>query len=129
MTDELKCDFCSSRGIVAAYDAADFVTAHTRFIEGHSKGGWAACAECAFLIDTGQKVALANRSYDTFFTADPQTQRLDRQQRRKLKREIQRFHDGFWKHRILHPTEPTKIGAVKFKLVDGSHREQAGYDA
>lgn len=52
------CDFCSQQPVCWSYPCQDF-----EFPEGiGSVGAWAACAECARLIDTDQREALAQRA-------------------------------------------------------------------
>ncbi len=54
------CDFCSGLPVVAAYPCRDFA------LDGlpiGSQGAWAACAECARLIDGDQRDALAWRTW------------------------------------------------------------------
>lgn len=53
------CDFCSAVPVVAAYPCCDFVIPET---PAGSRGAWAACVECADLIDRGQREALAYRA-------------------------------------------------------------------
>lgn len=61
--DELVCDFCSRPGVAFAYPCEDGVTlvvvggrsAHVAT----SYGGWAACAECAPIVDVGDPGRLA----------------------------------------------------------------------
>lgn len=54
----LLCDFCSGQPVLWSYPCRDF-----QFPEGiGSAGAWAACAECARLIDADQREALAQRA-------------------------------------------------------------------
>lgn len=55
------CDFCSGRPVVAAYPCRDFTIPDCPEIG--SLGPWAACADCARLIDTDQRDALAWRAW------------------------------------------------------------------
>lgn len=57
----MRCDFCSDRPVVAAYPCRDFTLPDCPEIG--SRGAWAACAECARLIDTDQREALASRAW------------------------------------------------------------------
>jgi hypothetical protein len=57
----IKCDFCSGRLVVAAYPCRDFTIPEYPKIG--SRGPWAACAECARLINTDQREALAWRAW------------------------------------------------------------------
>lgn len=54
------CDFCSRQPVTAAYPCRDFTVPGTPC---GSLGAWAACQECARLIDTGQREALARRAW------------------------------------------------------------------
>jgi hypothetical protein len=55
------CDFCSGQPVVVAYPCRDFTISD---VPVGSTGAWAACADCAQLIDADQRDALAWRAVD-----------------------------------------------------------------
>lgn len=57
------CDFCSSPDVVWSYPAADFVLSDTGQA---SEGAWAACHECAELVQAGDREGLLKRSLSGF---------------------------------------------------------------
>jgi len=52
------CDFCSGRPVVFTYEAQDFETVESVM---QSVGAWAACAECAKLVDDRNIEGLLDR--------------------------------------------------------------------
>jgi hypothetical protein len=56
--------------VVAAYPCRDFTLPDCQIIG--SQGAWAACAECAQLIDTDQREALARRAWQQYIERFPQ---------------------------------------------------------
>lgn len=67
----LECDFCSSPNITRSYLANSFSFPELGW---HSVGHWAACDDCAKLIDGEMWDALAQKS--TFVFADSPSQRI-----------------------------------------------------
>ncbi len=61
------CDFCSSLPIRWSYPASTFQA----FI-GTSLGAWAACERCHYLIETGDRHGLMQRSLITLIAAHPE---------------------------------------------------------
>ncbi len=59
----LICDFCNSPNVLWSYPAADFQVEGMPFIG--SKGGWAACHDCAALIEAKDVDGLARRALST----------------------------------------------------------------
>jgi hypothetical protein len=57
------CDFCASPEVLWSYPAADFHVEGTRLLG--SEGGWAACHECAALIEADDRDGLARRALST----------------------------------------------------------------
>ncbi len=68
----MKCDFCSSPSVAVCYPAysSRLILIPDKDGEirgiGDSIGGWAACVECAQLIEAGDHEGLAKRSAETF---------------------------------------------------------------
>lgn len=91
MTFVNVCDFCTATPIVATYPCRDFYHRATDF-DFASEGGWAACATCRDLIESGNRTELAYRSaishpervYVPILT---------------LNRRIRGLHDTFWANR------------------------------
>ena len=54
------CDFCSSPDVLWSYPAANFQVEGTRVLA--SEGGWAACHDCAALIEADDRGGLARRA-------------------------------------------------------------------
>lgn len=96
--DTPVCDFCCDErlAVVAAYPARTFnVPMPTDAFGANSRGRWAACAECALLIDRGHRDALAERSLDVFIAKG-----LGRGVPRPiLGASIRSLHDQFWTNR------------------------------
>jgi hypothetical protein len=74
----MKCDFCSSTPVTAAYYAEDFIVASLATVTLGSTGGWAACASCELLIDTGNWAILVERVTETFIDAYPAMRLTDK---------------------------------------------------
>jgi hypothetical protein len=80
MTDTLRlrlganefpvCDFCSAEQVVKDYDCVDYLIPVTnpkgQTIELGSTGKWAACVQCAKLIDENNREGLLQRATTTF---------------------------------------------------------------
>jgi hypothetical protein len=94
----MKCDFCSSPSITRLYDALDHVALRVSGFDLASEGAWAACDDCATLIDANDREGLLARSLDSFFDLNPQIPRnlLTRQALEQVLREI---HRQFFAHR------------------------------
>lgn len=63
---EPVCDFCGSLYIVIGYLIKDFTLPQYQW---GSVGGFAACADCMKLVETGQRAALEKRAHDSFIEA------------------------------------------------------------
>jgi len=61
------CDFCSSPSVAWRFPAVTFAA----FDLVRSIGNWAACEECARLVNDNNRVALCYRSVDSFMEAFP----------------------------------------------------------
>ena len=59
----IVCDFCSSPDVLWSYPAVDFQVEGTRLLA--SEGGWAACHDCATLIEADDRDGLAQRALST----------------------------------------------------------------
>lgn len=94
------CDFCSSPEVVLAYPCRNFSSEiHVPNAPGWSSDGWwAACANCAKLIEAGDRDGLARRAADTA----PKPPGMDL---KILIRLIRELHDNFWAHRQGPPIE------------------------
>jgi hypothetical protein len=89
----MKCDFCSGPKPTWKYPCEDFVLAGTVL---GSDGAWAACDECASLIEQNDRKGLAARCLETFHLVHPDAQYLPRRSVRKTLEEIHRY---FFRHR------------------------------
>jgi hypothetical protein len=87
------CDFCSAQPVTNSYEIADF---QIPFVEGvlvpyFSTGGFAACADCAKLVDSNNKKALEDRSVESFIELYGSI--LTRKQLHDF---VHRLHREFW---------------------------------
>jgi hypothetical protein len=93
------CDFCSSPNITRSYECQSFdvvtVVPKAGPFRETSVGSWAACDECAFLIDTEQWEKLIDRSIATL---DFVPQSLE--ERGLLRDFLRKLHKGFRDSRI-----------------------------
>ena len=83
------CDFCSSPEIVKDYDCEDF-TIEFHGVKNSSGGKWAACSDCARLIDSGDREGLTQRSYEKFRHAEKDESTLGF---------LKMLHGEFWRLR------------------------------
>ena len=103
-TDRPICDFCSDPAVVKSYACGDYVISDSWSPDGQpkvdlgSKGGWAACRECARLIDEGEQAALMERSLFTFYQRYPEVNDSERI-RRELKKFLYDLHKEFWERK------------------------------
>ncbi|HEU4753404.1 MAG TPA: hypothetical protein VFU47_09885 [Armatimonadota bacterium] len=90
----MTCDFCSATPAVRAYRTPDFVledvTAPGGRIQRISTEGWAACADCAALIDAGDEEGVIDRSTDRLRRTNPRWGALSRPQARAAIANMQR---------------------------------------
>jgi hypothetical protein len=92
-----RCDFCSRPGVAVSYDAVDFDTGNKeRDGASHvSRGGWAACQECADLIEADDREALADRSMESYGELRSNTP----EHRARVRQALRDVHDEFYRHR------------------------------
>lgn len=94
------CDFCSSPAVIWRYPAMDSNPAAALIIQNkdekelvllNSEGDWAACEECAVLIEAEDKEGLLERT----LAHSPELEGIPKHVVRTLTRSI---HNGFWEH-------------------------------
>jgi hypothetical protein len=104
------CDFCFGRPVAWRYACESFVgpTAEdgNRVWIQESVGAWAACDDCHALIENGQLMALAERSYNSANAPEG----WDLIKRRELIGQFRVLHDQFLSHR-LGPAVPVRTAA------------------
>jgi len=98
------CDFCSSQQVFQVYMAEDFMAIELRARDGHplylnSTGGWAACRECAVLIEAEKWDDLLERSCQTFKASMPIFLSLTLEEEGEIRRMMRGVHEQFRKLR------------------------------
>lgn len=98
------CDFCSSQEVFQVYMAEDFTAVELAAPDGHpvylnSTGGWAACHECAKLVESAQWGRLLERCFDTFKASLPAFVHLSVEEEQDLKGILRGAHEQFRKMR------------------------------
>jgi len=91
--DSVVCDFCSSDAVEANFRIPDFelYIPELPFNLG-SKGGFAACRECAQLVKAGLRDSLLDRSVTTFYLKFGEIV-----PRHVVYMFVSKLHDEFWK--------------------------------
>jgi hypothetical protein len=108
--DEI-CDFCSTPKPTLVYPAADFrMEVGGSAPDWGSMGWWACCKECHYLIEKGDREALAKRSLDTMPNRDEALAALGGEER--VLALIREMHDNFWSHRQGAPFENLEVPDV-----------------
>lgn len=96
------CDFCSDPRIVTDYDCSDYVIPVTgpdgKTMKLGSKGKWAACAQCAAIVDRGDQEALLQRSMECLFLKHPEWPREGYVIEGTIKF-LQDLHEEFWRRK------------------------------
>jgi len=90
----VKCDFCSDVPVATHYEVPGFrVDLDDPGVIAYSEGPWAACAECAALIDKGDRRGLAERAARRLgpLYGIPKGPALQ---------QVRRFHDHFWERKM-----------------------------
>jgi len=90
----LICDFCSAPDPKKTYAAHDF---EMRELHSRSIGDWAACGECAKLIDAGDHEGLLGRAMASF--PGIETASEDMELFMDLSDAMKYIHESFWKNR------------------------------
>jgi hypothetical protein len=103
-TGRAICDFCSSQEVYQVFMAEDFTAVQVTAPDGHpvylnSTGGWAACHECAKLVESARWDELFERCFDTFKASLPAFVHLSAEEEQELKGILRSAHDGFRKLR------------------------------
>lgn len=98
------CDFCSSQEVYQVFMAEDFTAIQVTAPDGHpvylnSTGGWAACHECAKLVESAQWNELLERCFDTFKASLPALVHLSAEEEHELKGILRSTHEQFRKMR------------------------------
>jgi hypothetical protein len=94
------CDFCSSREVFQVFMAENFTAAQLAAPDGlpvylNSTGGWAACRDCARLVETAQWDELLERCFDTFKASLPASVHLSMVEEQELKGILRSAHEQF----------------------------------
>ena len=95
MNQQPKCDFCSEPAPAWWYPATDFVALQVGAIVSTSEGSWAACETCHGLIESGDRMGLAERSAALFVVGNPESAEVID----CLRGELKRIHDLFFANR------------------------------
>jgi len=99
-TDTAVCDFCSDPRIVKDYDCPDYLIPVTgpdgRTVELGSAGKWAACQQCAEIIDRGDKTTLMQRALQVFLLKQPSFIKDDPQVVEGTAKFLHDLHEKFW---------------------------------
>lgn len=103
-TGDSICDFCSSQEVFQVYMAEDFTAVELAAPDGNavylnSTGGWAACHECAKLVESAQWDELFERCFDTFKASLPAFVHLSAEEEQDLKGILRSTHEQFRKIR------------------------------
>ena len=98
------CDFCSSQEVFQVYMAEDFTAVELEASNGHpvylnSTGGWAACYECAKLVEAARWDELLERCFHTFKASLPAFVYLSKEEEHVLKGLLRGAHEQFRKLR------------------------------
>ncbi|MHB8655575.1 MAG: hypothetical protein ACYDA9_17025 [Terriglobia bacterium] len=98
------CDFCSSQEVFQVFMAEDFTAVKLVSPDGgpvylNSTGGWAACHECAKLVEAAQWEELLERCFHTFKASLPPFVHLSAQEEQELKGILRGTHEQFRKLR------------------------------
>jgi len=98
------CDFCSSQEVFQVYMAEDFTAVELEAPNGHpvylnSTGGWAACHQCAKLVEAAKWDKLLERCFDTFKASLPPFVYLSKEEEHALKGLLRGAHEQFRKLR------------------------------
>lgn len=88
------CDFCGARDPSRSFRSRPFELDTEGPYPQHYSETWAACVECAVLIDSSQRQRLLERAVETLIKLHPDTAKGLPTGR--LSRELGRVHDGFW---------------------------------
>jgi hypothetical protein len=94
------CDFCSSQEVFQVYMAEDFTAVQLAAPDGNpvylnSTGGWAACHECAKLVESAQWDELLERCFDIFNASLPAFVHLSLEEEQELKGMLRSAHEKF----------------------------------
>lgn len=94
------CDFCSDPNIVKDYDCTDYVVPvkgpDGRTVELGSAGKWAACKECAELVDKKDKVGLEQRAFQTMLKRSPWMENDSPEILTGTRNFLHELHQKFW---------------------------------
>jgi len=90
---KILCDFCCDDEPIVSYpakDAAIEIPLPGGVMVLNSVGGWAACRECARLVDTGNKEGLELRTFLSYSLALPV------EDERVMLKAVHEVHELFW---------------------------------
>ena len=91
-----SCDFCTAQPIEKLYGCRNFTWQKRNVFPGASGGGWAACRECAELVDSERWTSLTERSLRQFLIHH----RVAPRDVMILREQFRRIHELFRRHRI-----------------------------
>jgi hypothetical protein len=103
----LQCDFCSVPGPVWRYPARSFVAYCAPNLAGESVGDWAACDQCHVLIESDDRIGLAQRSLDELILKHPEASAAAA----ALHEDLAELHQQFFAHRSGKPVPITANAA------------------
>lgn len=86
--ETMACEFCGTRGVVAAYGCAPFEIPEVHY--SNQDDWWAACAACSALIDHDSRILLLDRARELY---DPSGGQVMPATARAL---VEMVQDGFW---------------------------------
>lgn len=92
----IVCDFCASPEATHVYHAKDFTAYEVAGYVGKSTGPWAACSDCARLIEADDRQQLANRSVVTLM----RSMGFPKSMRPQLLAQTRQIHARFFQNRI-----------------------------
>ncbi len=103
-TGDAICDFCSSHEVFQIYMADDFTAVELVPPDGNplylnSTGGWAACCQCAKLVEAEEWDELLERCFQNFTARLPAFVCLTKEEESEIKGILRGAHEGFRKLR------------------------------
>lgn len=96
---EFICDFCSGRPVVMAFAVVPeaIKLQPTETLAGfNDRGNWAACADCAKLVQAEDQAALTRRSAETYLATVVGTNNPSEETIKRVERELQPLHTQFF---------------------------------
>jgi hypothetical protein len=97
------CDFCCEGEPVTGFPCRDFAIVNAEGPNARYDGGWAACRECAELVEADSRERLVDRSVESFIRQYPAIAATFPPG--QLTCDIRRRHRGFWTYRITEEAD------------------------